>query len=144
MKCCINGNLRDIKAITYRDLGFNQKLTNREALSYIITLNINEFISIMEEPFNDFVNESREDDEITGNDDTLGLLELEYPNFLIALYKHKNFLEQFIRKYLFFELLDGCLIGRNRMEWDFAINSVKNIIIGNDIVEITGEMYRIE
>lgn len=77
----VNGQIIPLENLTYRDLGFGQKIEDRAILNYILDLETTQFIEIMEKPFNDFVKESKEDDLLTGNSDTLGLFEMGYPSF---------------------------------------------------------------
>jgi hypothetical protein len=97
--------------------------------------------TIIENSFNEFVTEMKDDDENTGEQDIKELSEYNYPSFEQLLRTDKQALSKIIRDYLFFEFLEG-LFGINNIEVClYSVNRLDNIGIDNEGVYVSGEVY---
>ncbi len=141
MKWLQKNVLLDLSKMTYRQLGFGERVLNRETFLFKVIVNLVEFQKIIENSFNEFVMEMKEDDENTGEQDIKELFEYNYPSFEQLLQTDRLTLSKVIRDYLFFEFLEG-LFGQNDIDVClYAVNRLDNIEIDSDKVCITGEAY---
>jgi len=130
--------------ITFRDLGYGQKLLDRDEINYEISLSHEEFREVVEDAYNKFVCETKEDDEVTNYSDSIGLYEIGYPDFNNSFINHKELLVEIIKDYLYQQLLEKCTSQCSRDYWKYAINSIEQIIIHSDHVIISGEAFEIK
>ncbi|GIO86792.1 hypothetical protein J25TS5_37240 [Paenibacillus faecis] len=86
--------------ITFRDLGFGKKLSDKYEVNYEISLSHEEFREVMEDAYNTFVCETKEDDEVTNYSDSIGLYEIGYPDFNDSFINHKELLTELIKDYI--------------------------------------------
>lgn len=142
MECLVNNTQVPIDRISYRDLGFGEKLIEVESFIYTLTLGIIEFTSIIEKQFNEFVIEMKQDDEVTGDTDYLGLFERGYPCFQQLIQTDTEYFLDLVKRFLFFELLQGCFTELSAEKWIYIINSINDIYMEGSTVKISGDAFK--
>ncbi|GED57618.1 hypothetical protein ABER61_08495 [Brevibacillus formosus] len=143
MECRLGNSIVSKDLITFRDMGYGQKLMDREAIHYDLFLSHDEFKGAVEDSYNKFVDETKEDDKLTNYLDSIGLYEIGYPDFNNIFKDHKELLGEIIKDYLYQQLLEKCTSQSSSVNWQFAINTIDQIIIYSDHVRISGEAYEI-
>jgi len=128
--------------VTFRDMGFGKEICQEDKLEYLFDLSLSEFSQVAEKLFDDFVNECKQDDEISVVE-TLGIRELGYPTFRQVLHNNRDVLVSIIKEYLPLEFLYGYFNNKNKTEWKYAINSIDEIILNDNNVTIRGSAYQI-
>ena len=130
--------LLDSSKMTYRQLGFGEPISERETFLFQIVLSLLEFQQIIENDFNKFVTEIKNDDEKYG-DIVEDFFKYNYPSFEKLLQVSRQTLSKVILDYLFFELLEG-LFDKNDA-CIYVVNRLDNINIDQEKVYINGEAY---
>ncbi|CCN70244.1 hypothetical protein [Vibrio nigripulchritudo] len=130
------------KRIIYNDQSFGNP-TERAECEYEIVLSKSDFIELFESEYDNYVNECKEDDEANGEVDIPILNKAGYPLLLKTLSENAELFIYLIEEYMYFNLFDCLFDKRNRSEWEFAINSIKDISIDDDSIIIRGKAYPI-
>ena len=142
MKCLIGGKQYSKSKILYRQLGFGENDVQKPIHRYEMILTLDEFSHIIESAYEEYLEDLRTDEQLTGEPDDVGLKELDYPSFMIALSENKKFLALFVKEYLFFELLERCFGKNSEADCQFVINTLDDVEIGHT-VKFRGEVFEI-
>lgn len=142
MECLVDNVLVSKQNIGVRGMNFGQKVHDREVLEYKITLDIQEFRSIIQKTYDNFVDEMKIDDAIDNDYYSIELFEQGYPLFDDAIINNTKLLEQMIKEVCCSELLHGCFPAK-KDRYTYLVNTINNLIILNDKVSIIGDIYKV-
>ncbi len=144
MNLYINDKPYDISKVTYRQLGFGEKIVDRNIYLFKLTIEFIRFKDFIQNIFDSFVKETREDDDITDSSDAIEeLVQYDYPSFEKLERIDRNMLCRIVKKYLFFELLEACFDRNDPDNCLIAINSINSIENSNNKIILIGEAYPI-
>lgn len=142
MKFSINSQEIESNKVTYRQLGFGEHLDN--PLKYKLRISQDELCLKFQQSFNDFVSESKSDDEEADACDSIPELILNnYPMFDEMIANHTDDLCEMIKSHLFFEFLDSIFTNSVTSDWDFAVNSMDEFLFFEGNFIINGTAYSI-
>ncbi len=142
MKLFINNQPFDISKLTYRDLGYGEAVQDLPVAAFRWMLSVAELRVLITSAFDNFVLESRKDDERTGGSEAIPeLVRHNYPSFEELYVRDRNALAKVIRKYLFFELLSAWLDGNSLEGVTMVINNIESIDFGDEEVRVTGQVF---
>ncbi|MEW4564761.1 hypothetical protein AB1K70_19630 [Bremerella sp. JC770] len=143
MKILINGKDVDRKKVTYLELGFGQEMSEEE-YTCIVQLSDPEFRAAILEEFNEFVSDCEEDDKVTeGSAAVPEIVHNDFPSFEELLASDKDALCRVVRKYLFFELLEGMLGRSPSPDFTFAVSSLDDITASDGVFFISCKAFSI-
>jgi hypothetical protein len=142
MDFVINNATVERENITFRQMGFGQAVRGRTLFDYELRLTADELESLIQKQFDEFVAETKVDDQETAFEDAIPeLFDHDYPAFAQLIAVSALDLCMVICRYLFFELLEG-IVGENEPGMcDYSINSVEQIEPLEDGFSVRGSAY---
>jgi hypothetical protein len=126
--------------VIYNDQGFG-KPSGLSEVKYEICLSVEVLLERFSKEFDNYVLECKVDDEKYNNVDIPELKEANYPNLENALKSNSGLVSFLVKEYMYFNFFDQVLCVRERDNWKYAINSVSEVFIVNNIVKISGLGY---
>ena len=126
--------------VIYNDQSFG-KSSGLPEVGYEISLSVEELLELFSKEFDGYVLECKADDEKYDDVDIPELKEANYPNLKNAIKNNSDLVSFLMKEYICFNFLDQVLCIRERDNWKFAINSIKEVLITNGIAKITGLGY---
>ena len=133
----------EINKIIYNDQSFGRPTSLKESKFEILIPKKN-LISLFGDEYDNYVNECKVDDEENGEVDIPLLSEAGYPLLEDTISDNPDLLVYLIKEYMYFNLLDCLFDKKNRGNWTFAINSIKDVIIGDELISMRGSVYPIK
>lgn len=134
----VNSNQIDTKNVTYRSLGFGEKLASGGE-GFSLEFLIDEVADDLGKKVNSFIEQCRVDDEGRSVVDIPELKELGYPSFENLIVVSPALLGELICDYLYFELFDSIFNGMSNKS--FVVNSIRSVDVLGLKVRITGEGF---
>lgn len=142
MEILINNRTIDISDIFCRELNFGQQVNGHNIEYYSLHLSLEEFINIAKPVYDDFVEESREDDLAYGDVlDEVGLSKAGYPSFNDAMSKYIEMLRLIIKEYIYSEIFDYLLKGNTPENCKYVINTIEEVVFNDTGVCISGQVF---
>lgn len=120
----------------WRELNFGQTV-QLKLVKYEIHYPTNEFVTILQQPYSEWLSEMRADFEQTGDTDPEYLQRLDYPS-LDVLMRHPEELSSAIKVYLYRDLFDQAFRSFPLEAARWIINTVDDVAVGKDSIVVAG------
>ena len=143
MTILINGQLVPNELIICRDFGFGKVIpewSKWQKAKYDLIIPMDEFTNAIEKEFDNYVIETKEDDEKYDEIYSKELYELGYPRYAhLIKSNNKSLIAEYIKDLFSSEFL--CKLFSNDIKKRYMINSIDNINILDGRVLIEGDAY---
>lgn len=124
--------------IGYRSLGFGEN-PGLETTEYELTINLKELKENFLKSADSFILQCKIDDSQQGFADIENLKEANYASFKQLIEHEPSLAATLINDYLYFDLLDSLFPNSKNLK--LVVNSIKNVVIQEDQITITGETF---
>ena len=140
MICRIDGKVVPSEAIDYRDVGFGEPV-DAHPFSYSIQYTKVELIGLLQQAYDTWLEDMRDDFKSTGDTDPVYLHELDFPP-IETLLQHEQAFSHAIRIYLYIDLLPKSFPSQgSNVAIGWIINTIDVVRVESNFVFIQGEAF---
>ncbi len=143
MKVFMNSKIVNPQITTVVEMGLGIPISDPKIkkYQYKIYMDFSELTHLIEELYDEFVVDTKEDDEKYG-DTCEDIQSTGYAKFSEVSKNDKKILLTIIKDYLYPDLLDSCFDDNDPSKCKYVINTMEELTIENGIIVISGEAFK--
>ncbi len=139
MKCEVDGNIVDIKTVSYRERGFGRSAVGYSIVPYKLIVHRDELLSAFGVYYTEYGIDDQQFRSETDETD-LRLRELEWPPLNLLMDNYPQVLEEFLTKNTALDAIQELFKNQDPQHLRFWINSVSRVKLVDDSIVFSGEI----